>query len=102
MIKHSELKVGDRIENYRTQTVYVITEIGCYHGDEIAFVEITKGAPGIGEPRHVESNYAGRTYTESSYTRVKRVQLALNDRILRKCLKTFRQWDRLKFLRREG
>lgn len=41
-MKISDLAVNDRLFNYRTNSIYVITEIGCYHGDEIAFDELTE------------------------------------------------------------
>lgn len=66
-MKVKDLKVGDRLENYRVGSIYVITEIGCYHGDEIAFDELL-GKVAVKKRR----------------------------------LMTWKQFERLKFLRREG
>lgn len=38
-----DLKVGDRVENYRIRRIWVITEIGGYHGDEISLTELRSG-----------------------------------------------------------
>ncbi len=62
----SELSVGDRLENYRIDHIYLITEIGGYHGDEISFDELIRG-----------------------------------HRVRRRMM-TFRQFERLKFIRRLG
>lgn len=70
------IKPGDRIENYRVGRIYVVTAVGCYHGDEIAFNELVVSARAVpGAPCDV---------------------------VLRKRLMTFKQFARLKFLRREG
>ena len=39
-IKVSKLKVGDRFVHKRYGYVYVITQIGGYHGDEISFDQL--------------------------------------------------------------
>ncbi len=62
----SELSVGYRLENYRIGRIYLITEIGGYHGDEISSDEL------IGGHR------------------------------VRQRMMTFRQFERLKFIRRLG
>lgn len=64
-MKVTDLKVGDRLDNYRVGRIYVITQIGGYHGDEIEFTEL------VGAHKRLRSM-------------------------------TFKQFERLKFIRREG